>query len=116
AHFSDEYFRRIGEISDDEAAVLEMGHAPLNEQEQQTFVGLKDARTLADGRVSAIVVTRLPNSPESKKVVIFRVNGDLCQIDSIIESALERERHTQTMLLSATGMLVQDSHVLRRHL
>gem|GEM_PF-5720642 len=116
AHFSDEYFRRIGEISDEEAAVLEMGHAPLNEQEQQTFVGLKDARTLADGRVSAIVVTRLPNSPESKKVVIFRVNGDLCQIDSIIESALERERHTQTMLLSATGMLVQDSHVLRRHL
>ena len=115
-HFSDDYFRRMDELSDDEAQALQLGHAPLNENEQQTFVGLKDARSLADGRVSAIVITRLPNSPESKKVVIFKVTGDLCQIDSIIESAQERERHTMTMMLSATGILMQESNVLRRHL
>lgn len=116
AHFSDDFFRRMGELSDDEAAALQLGHAPLGEGEQQTFVGLKDARTLNDGRVSAIVITRLPNSPESKKVVIFRMEGDICQIDSIIESALERERHTMTMMLSETGILVQENNVLRRHL
>ena len=116
AHFSDEFFRRMGELSDEEASALQLGHAPLGESEQQTFVGLKDARTLADGRVSAIVITRLPNSPESKKVVIFRLNGDHAQIDSIIESAFERERHTMTMMLSETGILMPDNHVLRRHL
>jgi hypothetical protein len=116
AHFSDDFFRRMGELSDDEAAALQLGHAPLGENEQQTFMGLKDARTLNDGRVSAIVITKLPNSPESKKVVIFKMDGDICQIDSIIESAIERERHTMTMMLSETGVLVQDNHVLRRHL
>jgi hypothetical protein len=116
AHFSDEYFNRMTDMSTNEEAALRGPGTPLTETEQQTFVGLKDARTLADGRVSAIVVTRLPGSAESKKVVIFKVEGDRCLIDAIIESAQERERHTQTTLLSAPGILTQDNRVLRRHL
>jgi Domain of unknown function (DUF4388) len=116
AHFSDDFFKRMTDMSPEEETALRDRNAPLDETEQQTFIGLKDARTLADGRISAIVVTRLPGSTESKKVVIFKIEGDRCLIDAIIESALERERHTQTTLLSATGILTQDNRVLRRHL
>lgn len=53
---------------------------------------------------------------ESKKVVIFADQGDRCRIDAIIESAHERERHTQTTLLSQTGLLTKDIRMLRKYL
>jgi len=116
AHFSDEFFQRMSDLSDDERKALSDPADPLLATDQQTFIGLKDARTLSDGRVSAIVVTRLPDGPESKKVVLFRRVGDRYVIDAIVESAQERDRHTQTTMLSAAGTLTQDNRVLRRHL
>jgi hypothetical protein len=116
AHFSDEFFQRMSDLSDDERKALSDPADPLLATDQQTFIGLKDARTLSDGRVSAIVVTRLPDGPESKKVVLFRRLGDRYVIDAIVESAQERDRHTQTTLLSAAGTITQDNRVLRRHL
>ncbi len=117
AYFTDDYFRRMSSVSDEEFEFILQEAQPLTEDEHQTFIDLRDARTLADGRVSAIVVTSLPGAGESKKVVIFAETGEQqCQIDAIIESAHERERHTQTTMLSQTGLLTTDIRMLRKYL
>lgn len=116
AHFTDDYFRRMTSVQDEEFELIGQGAQPLTESEHQTFVDLRDARKLADGRISAIVMTSIPGQGESKKVVIFSEDGDHCKIDAIIESAHERERHTQTTLLSGTTLLASEVRMLRKYL
>src|SRR5690606_17661127 len=115
-YFSDDYFRRIPSVLDEEYDLIRLSEQPLSEDEHQTFIDLRDARTLSDGRISAIVITSIPGMGESKKVVIFADQGDRCRIDAIIEAAHERERHTQTTLLSQTGLLTKDIRMLRKYL
>ena len=116
AHFTDGYFRRMASISDEELEQPDWLWEPLPEDECQTFIDLSDVRSLADGRVSGIVVTSLPSGESSRKVVIFKESGDRYQIDAIVEPSATRERSTQTTLLSPTGALGPDKQLLRRSL
>ena len=116
AHFSDAYFRRLNVITDDELQFLRHSSEPLPPEEQQTFVDLRDSRSLDNGRVSAILITCLTGGIESKKVVIFSELAGAYQIDAIIESAQERERTTQTKILQPVGAMTAEFRSLRRRL
>ena len=99
-----------------ELEFLRHSSEPLQHEEQQTFVELRDSRSLANDRVSAIVITRLADGIEGKKVVIFAQEAGVYQIDAIIESAQERERTTQTTILQPAGAITAEFKSLRRRL
>jgi hypothetical protein len=85
-HFSDDHFRREGPLSDQEVKVLKAPVRPLPPEEQETVVAVRDARQLADGRVSAILVSHYPMIGEARKVLIFARSNDRWQIDAAIEA------------------------------
>jgi hypothetical protein len=116
AHFTDSYFRRLSPTAIDELDTLDAGNGPLAEELRQTFIDLTDVRRLSDGRVSAILVTSLPDDAPSRKVVIFTEDDDRCLIDAIIDPGKDRARETQTTLLSPTGLLERDRRVIRQFL
>lgn len=116
AHFSDDYFRRLAPISDDEFAQLERVGEALAEDERQTFIDLRDMRTLADGRMSGIAITCLPESASVEKVVIFVEGADRIWIDAIVEPGQDRMQRTQTTLLRPTSLLGIDRTALNRSL
>jgi hypothetical protein len=116
AHFTDAYFRRLAPITDEEFASLEYLATPLGEEQQQTFIELRDVRTLADGRVTGIVLTSVPAEAPAQKVVIFVHAGDRYRIDAIIEPGQNKRQLTQTTLLRPTGLLGQNERVLRASL
>ena len=116
AHFTDDYFRRLTGIDDSELEHMDWLGEPIPEEETQTFIELRDLRSLSDGRVSGIVVTSLPNGKTSQKVVIFAEAADRYLIDAIVEPSTKRERSTQTMLLQPSDAQGSDKHLLRRSL
>lgn len=114
AHFSDDYFRRLDPVSEGEVAELERLTEPLTEDQQQTFIELRDVRALNKGRVSGIAVTSLPGDTPTQKVVIFVQSGDRYLIDSIIEPGYDRRAQTQTTMLRPTALLGQRRRALRQ--
>jgi hypothetical protein len=96
-HFSDDHFRREGPLSDVEIAVLRAPVRPLPPEEQETVVAVRDARQLADGRVSAILLSHYPMIGEARKVLIFARNEDRWQIDAAIEAPVPATAATQTV-------------------
>jgi hypothetical protein len=85
-HFSDDHFRRQGPLSLEEVAVLRTPVRPLPPEGQETVVAVRDVRQLADGRVSAILVSHYPSVGETHKVLIFARAHDRWQIDAAIEA------------------------------
>jgi hypothetical protein len=85
-HFSDDHFRRQGPLNPEEVAVLRAPVRPLPPEEQETVVAVRDVRQLADGRVSAILVSHYPTIGEIHKVLIFARFGDRWRIDAAIEA------------------------------
>jgi hypothetical protein len=85
-HFSDDHFRREGPLSPEEVEVLRAPVRPLPPEEQETVVAVREARQLADGRVSAILVSHYPSVGETHKVLIFARTHDRWQIDAAIEA------------------------------
>jgi hypothetical protein len=84
-HFSDDHFRRQGELTPEEIAVLQAPVQPLPPEEQETVIALREARLLPDGRVSAILVSHYPAVGDSRKVLIFVRTPDRWLIDAVIE-------------------------------
>jgi hypothetical protein len=116
AHFTDAYFRRLSPITADELDTMDGLSEPIAAEQHQTFIEVIDVRVLVDGRISAIVVTSLPDEEPTRKVVIFVEEGDRCLIDVIVESDQDRSRITQTTMLSPSGLLARNKWVLRRNL
>ncbi len=116
AHFTDGYFRRLGPVADDVLAQLERIADDQVVDEHQTFIDLRDVRTLADGRISGIAVVSLPDDLPTQRVIIFADAGDRLRIDAIVEPGHTRERHTQTTLLRPAALLGVDRPALRRTL
>jgi hypothetical protein len=116
AHFTDAYFRRLSPISADDLDTMNELGDPIAAEQHQTFIEVSDVRVLADGRLSAIVVTSLPDEEPTRKVVIFVEEGQRCLIDVIVESEQDRSRTTHTSLLSPSGMLSRNRWGLRRYL
>lgn len=85
ASFSDNHFRRRGALSADEIAALRAPSRPLEPEEQETFVAVREVRVLNDGRVSAILVTHVPAIGETQKVLIFARKQGQIQIDAVID-------------------------------
>lgn len=85
-HFSDDHFRRQGPLSPEEIEVLQAPVRPLPPEEQETVVAVREVRQLADGRVSAILVSHYPMVGETRKVLIFAKAHDRWQIDAAIEA------------------------------
>lgn len=84
-HFSDDHFRRQGELTPEEIAVLQAPVQPLPPEEQETVVALREARLLPDGRVSAILISHYPAVGDSRKVLIFVRTPNRWLIDAVIE-------------------------------
>jgi hypothetical protein len=84
-HFSDDHFRRQGELTPEEIAVLRAPVQPLPPEEQETVVALREARLLPDGRVSAILISHYPAVGDSRKVLIFVRAPERWLIDAVIE-------------------------------
>jgi len=84
-HFSDDHFRRQGELTAEEIAVLRTPVQPLPPEEQETVVALREARQLSDGRVSAILISNYPVIGETRKVLIFVRSPERWLIDAVIE-------------------------------
>ncbi len=116
AHFTDDYFRRLAPIADDELALLDRIGEEQVVDEHQTFIELRDVRTLADGRISGIAVVSLPDDMPTQRVIIFADVRDRVQIDAIVEPGHQRERTTQTTLLRPAALLGADHTTLRRAL
>ena len=116
AHFTDGYFRRLAPVADDMLAQLERIADDQVVDEHQTFIDLRDVRTLADGRISGIAVVSLPDDLPTQRVIIFADAGDRLRIDAIVEPGHTRERHTQTTLLRPAALLGVDRPALRRTL
>jgi hypothetical protein len=85
-HFSDDHFRRQGPLSPEEIEVLRAPVRPLPPAEQETVVAVREVRQLADGRVSAILVSHYQTVGETHKVLIFARPHDRWQIDAAIEA------------------------------
>ena len=116
AHFTDAYFRRLAPTAVDFLDSIDELNGPLSHEQHQTFVDLTDVRVLSDGRVSAIVITAMPDEAPQRKVLIFVEAGERCLIDAVIEPGKDRDRVTQTTMLSPTGLLERDRRVIRHHL
>jgi hypothetical protein len=116
AHFTDDYFRRLAPIEEGELAQLERISGEQLIDEHQTFIELRDVRTLADGRISGIAVVSLPDDLPTQRVVIFADVRNRVQIDVIVEPGHHRERQTQTTLLRPAALLGADHATLRRAL
>jgi hypothetical protein len=116
AHFTDDYFRRLAPIADDELALLDRIGEEQVVDEHQTFIELRDVRTLADGRISGIAVVSLPDDMPTQRVIIFADVRDRVQIDAIVEPGHQRERTTQTTLLRPAALLGAGHTTLRRAL
>jgi hypothetical protein len=86
ASFSDDHFRRRGALPADEILALRVPSQPLQPEEQETFLAVRDVRVLSDGRVSAILVTHLSDVGETRKVLIFTRKLGQIQIDAVIEA------------------------------
>lgn len=108
ANFSDDHFRRNGPLSPEEIAQLHAPTTPLPAEEQETFVALRDVRALPDGRVSAILITRVPGVGDSKKVLILAQLAGEWRIDGTIEAPA-----TSTQLLPVLQPV--DQQPLARH-
>ena len=85
AHFTDDHFRRQTGITREEIVQLSAPGKPLEPNEQETFVDIRDPRILYDGRVSAILVTSTGDVGEAQKLLIFSRPSDRWQIDAVIE-------------------------------
>jgi hypothetical protein len=85
ANFSDDHFRRRGLLPDGEIETLRGSSRPLQPEEQETFLAIREVRVLQDGRVSVILSTHVPAAGETRKVLIFTRAGDRWQIDAVIE-------------------------------
>jgi DNA-binding transcriptional ArsR family regulator len=114
AHFSDDYFRRLPPVADAEFAVFEELTEPLAEDQQQTFIELRDVRALNDDRVSGIATTSLLGEAPAQRVVIFVRSGHRYQIDAIVEPSQNRSTSTQTTMLRSTSLLMHHRHALRQ--
>ena len=113
AHFTDAYFRRIASDAVEELEMLQRLAEPLAEEQQQTFIDLRDVRMLPDGRVSGIAVTCMPGSEPTRKVLIFVKASNRCRVDAILEPEHARNRSTQTTMLSAPGLFSDNRRALR---
>lgn len=116
AHFSDDYFRRLEPVGDVEFAILEELAEPLPENQQQTFIEVRDVRALQHDRVTGIVVTSVPGDAPEQRVVIFARHGGRFQIDAIVEPGQNRSALTQTTMLRPTMLLKQRRRALRQTL
>ncbi|MGI8476017.1 MAG: DUF4388 domain-containing protein [Thermomicrobiales bacterium] len=86
AHFTDDHFRRGGPMPVAEIESLRHPGIPLPPERQEVFVDLRDVRLLQDGRASAILVTRIPDVGDTKKVLVFARAADRWLIDAVIEA------------------------------
>jgi hypothetical protein len=102
ANFSDDHFRRRGPMPTEEVAALHAPSHPLHAEDQETFLAIRDVRLLQDGRVSAILLTHLPASGETKKLLIFIRHADRWQIDAVVEGA---SVSTATNMLQPAGAI-----------
>ena len=116
AHFTDDYFRRLAPVGEEELALLERIGDEQVVEEHQTFIELRDVRTLADGRISGIAVVSLADELPTQRVVIFADARNRMLIDAIVEPSLHRERLTQTTLLRPAALLGVNHSTLRRAL
>jgi hypothetical protein len=103
ANFTDDHFRRQGKLPEEEIELLDRPPSPLRAEEQETFIGIRDVRLLADSRVSAILHTHVPMVGESKKVLIFARDHDRWQIDAVIEAPNPARTPTMTSMLRPVG-------------
>ena len=71
SHYSDDYVRRRGMMEASEIEALRHAGPPLPSVEQEMLVGIRDVRLLADGRASAIVLTRRAGALDTRAILIF---------------------------------------------
>lgn len=102
ANFTDDHFRRQGPLPESEIAALRQPACPLQPEEQEVFLALRDVRVLRDGRVSTIMLTHVPSAGECKKVLIFVKTGERWQIDAVIQ-APSPNASTMTSMLRMPG-------------